>query len=297
MQHQYTDEFVTRFWSHVDTTSHPGDCWLWTMATNRGYGVVGIGGKRLRGTHLVAYELVVGPIPAGLYLSHLCHNPTCCRPDHLRPSTQGENMRLSAAAGRCGHFRLPVVVKPPRVIKPKPVRWLTKKPGCKTPADFLARLDRTGECWLWTDTVFPNGYGQVPYCGKIRYAHRLAYELANGPIPEGLQINHRCDVRNCANPDHLYAGTQLENVREAASKGRMKGWSRRPGAHAGVSPTHPTHPPRGVPARSSLSESTISEIRRLYEVTTFSQKHIATIYGISPSYVSRIIRSGNNSGK
>jgi hypothetical protein len=75
-----------------------GDCWNWTASTDgKGYGQVALGrngGKqRLGRAHRVVYELLVGPIPEGLTLDHLCKNIICVNPDHLEPVTMGENVR------------------------------------------------------------------------------------------------------------------------------------------------------------------------------------------------------------
>lgn len=74
-----------------------------------------------------------------------------------------------------------------------------------------------GGCWLWTGATV-RGYGKLTRGGRGEghvLAHRLSYELLIGPIPDGLQIDHLCRVRNCVNPDHLEAVTQLENIRRA----------------------------------------------------------------------------------
>lgn len=77
-------------------------------------------------------------------------------------------------------------------------------------------------CHLWTGTITRYGYGQVAHGGPGRVArvHRLVWELARGPIPEGLCVCHACDVRHCVNIDHLFLGSQLENVRDMIAKGR-----------------------------------------------------------------------------
>lgn len=77
-------------------------------------------------------------------------------------------------------------------------------------------------CWLWDGSKYPNGYGWIKVFGRPVSAHRFSYELHNGPIPEGMEILHSCDTKNCVNPDHLRAGTHEENMAEAASRSRMK---------------------------------------------------------------------------
>lgn len=84
-----------------------GDCLIWQGAVDRhGYGYVS-GGKRgvMRPVHQVTYEELVGPVPEGLELDHLCEHPSCCAPWHLEPVTHGENLRRRRRDGRCpyGH--------------------------------------------------------------------------------------------------------------------------------------------------------------------------------------------------
>lgn len=72
--------------------------------------------------------------------------------------------------------------------------------------------DESG-CWLWTAATTPTGYGQFRFHDGSRAAHRLAYEQMVGPIPDGLELDHLCRVRNCVNPDHLEPVTHAENLR------------------------------------------------------------------------------------
>lgn len=82
--------FEERLWERIDKNA-PNGCWLWTRALNAsGYGVVGRENKILR-VHRVTYELLVGPIPEGMQLDHLCRVRACCNPDHLEPVTNREN--------------------------------------------------------------------------------------------------------------------------------------------------------------------------------------------------------------
>lgn len=74
-------------------------------------------------------------------------------------------------------------------------------------------------CWLWTGASSPR-YGIVRHRGRRLTTHRAAWEAINGPIPAGLQICHKCDVPRCVNPDHLFLGTNADNVADMVAKGR-----------------------------------------------------------------------------
>lgn len=77
---------------------------------------------------------------------------------------------------------------------------------------FWAKVNMTGDCWLWTASLDRNGYARFNAPGH-RYAHRYAYELLVGPIPEGLVLDHLCRTVNCVNPAHLEPTTIADNVR------------------------------------------------------------------------------------
>lgn len=73
-------------------------------------------------------------------------------------------------------------------------------------------IDASGDCWLWTGRVVGGGYGETTIGGVDRYVHRVVWEALVGPIPDGLQVDHMCRVRRCANPDHLRLVTSRENT-------------------------------------------------------------------------------------
>jgi HNH endonuclease len=79
-------------------------------------------------------------------------------------------------------------------------------------------------CILWKGAVGTSGYG-VYYAGerKNAYAHRRAYEQSKGAIPKGLFVCHTCDIKLCVNPEHLWLGTNLDNIKDMQSKGRNRG--------------------------------------------------------------------------
>lgn len=78
-------------------------------------------------------------------------------------------------------------------------------------------------CWIWLYAIGTNGYGAINIRGKTRAAHRVAYEVATSTIvPREIDVCHSCDVRVCINPDHLFAGTRLDNMQDCIAKGRFK---------------------------------------------------------------------------
>ena len=81
-------------------------------------------------------------------------------------------------------------------------------------------IDPDTGCMMWTAYV-RNRYGAFRIGSKVKQAHRVAWEMKHGTIPEGMNICHRCDTPTCVNPDHMFIGTQKDNMQDCAQKGRM----------------------------------------------------------------------------
>jgi len=117
-----------------------------------------------------------------------------------------------------------------------PCTWAAKR----TPIEerFIAKVHKTDGCWLWTGATTSTGYGHLTTGGNRGLpvkAHRLAFELAKGPVPVGFEVCHHCDNPLCVRPDHLFLGSRRDNVDDALAKGRYAS-----GAGNGIH----THPPR-----------------------------------------------------
>lgn len=138
-------------------------------------------------------------------------------------------------------------------------------------ARFWTHVRKTNTCWLWTAGKFRRGYGSFKFNGKTVKAHRFSYELHVGPIPPKLYVCHHCDNTSCVRPDHLFVGTQFDNMRDMAKK---KNYLDRSGEHN---------------ANAKLTKDTISEIRQEAKSDT-TQKRLAQKFGISRSQIGRIVR-------
>lgn len=124
-------------------------------------------------------------------------------------------------------------------------------------------------CWLWEAGVDNDGYGHYWKDGTTKKAHRVAYEVYKGPIPDGLFVCHTCDVSSCVNPDHLFLGTALDNNRDKMSKGRF------------------------VNGRRKLTAHDIVEIKERYAAGE-TQTALAKEYGVVHSTIGKHIRGTAN---
>lgn len=88
---------------------------------------------------------------------------------------------------------------------------------------FWVNVVKTDGCWIWTGNFNAFGYGRIGNNGKRELAHRFSWVLHYGPIPKGLIVCHHCDNTACVRPDHLFIGTQQDNMDDMISKNRQAG--------------------------------------------------------------------------
>lgn len=103
---------------------------------------------------------------------------------------------------------------------------LRAKPLVALADRFWAKVDKSESCWVWTAGTVPGGYGFIRMRGREKtsgMAHRISWELHNGPVPTGMYVMHICDNPPCVRPDHLRLGTPQENTQDAIAKGRHRG--------------------------------------------------------------------------
>jgi hypothetical protein len=143
-----------------------------------------------------------------------------------------------------------------------------------------------GACWLWLGPPTNSGYGLFGLGkGTVVLAHRNAYRIQHGEIPEGLRVLHHCDVKVCTRGSHLFAGTHQENMDDMVAKGRAA-----TGARNGRA-LHPESTPRGEQvATAKLTWADVRAIRAAYDGGIAKQQALADQYGVSQLHVSRIVR-------
>lgn len=135
---------------------------------------------------------------------------------------------------------------------------------------LVAGIQAEGDgCWEWQRARNSRGYGILWVDGATQRTHRLVWEVARGPIPDGMCVLHRCDNPACNRPDHLFLGTQADNVTDMVQKGR-----------AAIGETN---------GQSKITTDQVVEIRQRYAKGGVTQQELAEEYGVSRSGVSLVV--------
>jgi predicted DNA-binding protein YlxM (UPF0122 family) len=186
-------------------------------------------------------------------------------PDWIREKYHGECLSQSEIADIIGCSRSPIRKKMEEYgidrrsdgIKPLKER-------------FWGRVEKKGSgCWVWQGST-KNDYPEIVVDGRTRYGHRLAYELQTGDKPGDKQVNHHCDNQLCVNIDHMYLGTQADNVADQVERGLMA---------------------RGEDRNTStLTADGVREIRKKYDSGDYLQKELANEYDTTRGNIGSIVR-------
>lgn len=142
-------------------------------------------------------------------------------------------------------------------------------------------------CWLWKSQPKAR-YPRIYWYGRPRPVSVISYLVHHGPIPDGMKVCHTCDVPRCVNPDHLFLGTQADNLKDMGQKGRHgaqrdpEGWVSRIG-------TAGSHPGEKNPA-AKLTQERVEEIRRVRADEGLSYSQLVARFGVSKSQVARIVK-------
>ena len=140
-----------------------------------------------------------------------------------------------------------------------------------------AKVDVRGpdDCWPWLGAKTGSGYGTIrggiSSGGKMLSVHRVAWELVNGPIPDGMCVCHHCDNKPCCNSTHLFLGTDTDNQADRVRKNRSY------------------HPAGEKNAQSRLTAEQVLEIRHRYAEGNTTQRELAGEYGVGSQHISSVI--------
>lgn len=144
---------------------------------------------------------------------------------------------------------------------------------------FWEKVDKRGpdDCWEWQGYRGPNGHGQMRGTPGTTAAHRVSWELHNGPIPEGLHICHHCDNPPCVNPAHLFLGTHQDNMRDMVEKGRNS--------------KPPVHRIKGEGSTNAhFTNAQVREFRRQFAEMDISVLRFAGLHNVHPATMRKILK-------
>jgi len=262
-----SDENLQRYFNKIEKSSDPAGCWLWKGGTGtEGYGLLRFGGKPLF-AHRAAWLVSGKSLPLGQILIQSCVNKLFCNPEHLM-------IRTKSAL---------------------PKRQEEVQFNGKILSRFWRSVNKqTGDgCWNWIPGA-KHTYGRMKIYRVEYSAHRIAYHIQNGNIPEGLLVCHRCDNPRCVRGDHLFIGTYSDNSADMVSKDRQAigertgrytkpectARGRRHGAY-----TKPESRMVGEKNGTALlKEADIPQIRQRYDAGE-SINQLGTLFGVSPAAI------------
>lgn len=136
---------------------------------------------------------------------------------------------------------------------------------------FFSKVLKTETCWVWQANKLPTGYGLFRIGDSMQRAHRVAYRLTYGSFPEKLQVLHKCDNPSCVRPDHLWLGTNTDNVRDKVLKGR---------ASSLAGEANP---------KAKLTAAQVIEMRKYWESGEYTQGALAKMFNIRLGTVSGVV--------
>lgn len=218
---------IKRFWELGQVA---GNCFEWEMREGRKKSLKRFyaGGIRYNPRE-VAWQIQQGePLPENSKVTCKCGNILCVLPAHMQIIKKVTSPDIN------------------REPKPKQGFW-----------DFV---DRKGSCWIWRGRKSEKGYGVF---GDNKKAHRVAYELVKGAIPEGMFVCHHCDNPPCVNPDHLFLSDAQGNMNDMWEKGR---------------------------GYTKLTDAQVREIRQKYVESRIGQRKLAEEYGVTQPQIGYIVR-------
>jgi hypothetical protein len=235
---------IDRFWSNVNIRGDD-DCWKWqggSLSPN-GSGIFYYNKKTML-AHRMAYILKYGDIENIKNkdtIFHICPNNNCCNPKHLLIRKDWNKILLDDV--------------------------LINK--------FWSNVDKKSkeECWMWRGNQSTR-YGNIGYKYKNYRPHRFSYMIHNGldSIPEGMCVCHKCDQPFCVNPDHLFLGTQLENIEDKVKKNRCQ------------------HMKCETNGNAKLKNEDVYNIREMYADHLHTQKELGEIFDMSEEMIGLIVR-------
>lgn len=141
---------------------------------------------------------------------------------------------------------------------------------------FLSKIIKTDNCWLWNAGIRPNGYGSFWAKTKTVTSHRYSYEIFKGDIPKNMCVCHSCDNRKCVNPDHLWLGTQKENLQDMYLKKRNPNIIRKRGEKSEF---------------AKLNNEKVSIIKMLYKKGKYTYETLGKKFNVGHTTIYRIIKN------